>query len=819
MSSAASTDPTRWLAFLSEASKLLSASLDERETLDALAKLAVPTLADWCGIRMADDHDWRQASVLAHTAPEKMAALLDYQQRYPVKRSSHPAVPKPSTEGRPYLITDGVDEVFQGYARDAEELRFLRSLGVRSLLVVPLVARREAIGSLSLATAESGRVFTHDDVPLAEELAARAAMALDNARLFAAERRARADAEQALAAHEEQRRWLSAILEHSSAVIYGGGTDFRYRLANRAFARLAGRSPDAMVGAAVGDVLSPEETERALKLAAEMFAQKKPIQYEFETGFAGDARVYITDLFPIFDEAGAAVGWGGISHDITDRKRAEARARQSQERFQKIFRAATLSISVTRLSDGRFVDANAACEKLCGYTRDELLGKTGTDLGMWARAEDRARALATLAEQGYVRGFETQLRDRAGGLHDVLMSLDRIELDGEPCILAMAHDTTELKRLQSRLQHAHKMEALGRLAGGVAHDFNNLLTAVSGYAELAADALPPGAARQAVEHVRRAAGRAASLTQQLLLFGRLRPRSVTVLDLNATVTGLYAMLRRLIGEDIRLETALSPGRAPVEADPAQLEQVLLNLALNARDAMPSGGRLRIETAEVTVDGAPFVCLAVEDDGLGMDAATRARIFEPFFTTKEVGKGTGLGLATVYGVVEQADGRISVDSAPGRGTRFEILLPRSDGELKRSSSDDLPAVRAMKEATILVVEDDESVCAFVSLILASRSYRVLSAPDGEAALEVAARHDGTIDLLLTDLVMPRLNGRALALELRALLPRLRVMYMSGYPGDTIERYGDIPSGDLFLQKPFSKDQLLTGVAELLARSEP
>jgi CheY-like chemotaxis protein len=351
----------------------------------------------------------------------------------------------------------------------------------------------------------------------------------------------------------------------------------------------------------------------------------------------------------------------------------------------------------------------------------------------------------------------------------------------------------------------------------VAHDFNNILTAVSGYISISLDMLPKDSpVRAPVEHVQRAAGRAASLTAQLLAFGRHQVRTPIRVDLNATVCQLLPMLHRLIGEDVQLQTGLEPELRPIEADPAQLEQVIVNLAINARDAMPSGGKLLLSTCNlVAEDGSDAVQLSVADDGVGMDDATRARIYEPFFTTKEIGKGTGLGLATVYSIVEQHAGRIGVTSALGQGTRFDIVFPTSGSCASERTCTPTPVVTpATGRETILLVEDDESVLSFVCLVLAQRNYRVLTAPDGDGAIKVAADHPGQIDLLLTDIVMPQMNGRALATELRKLRPSLRVMYMSGYPGDTIDRYGDIPAGEPFLQKPFTRDLLLAKLVEAL-----
>jgi nitrogen-specific signal transduction histidine kinase/CheY-like chemotaxis protein len=408
------------------------------------------------------------------------------------------------------------------------------------------------------------------------------------------------------------------------------------------------------------------------------------------------------------------------------------------------------------------------------------------------------------------------MRDRSGRIHDTIMSLELIDLDGQPCILSLVHEVTELKRLNDRLGRVQKMEALGRLAGGIAHDFNNILTAITGYTELVLDTLPAGSDNHTrVGHIKRAATRATALTQQLLVFGRQRVQEPEVIDLNGTVRNLLPMLQRLIDEDVYFETTLDPDAGAVEIDPAQLEQVILNLTLNARDAMPKGGRLRISTGRATPeDDRPLARLTVEDDGVGMDEATRTRIFEPFFTTKEVGSGTGLGLATVYGIVEQAGGQIVVDSQPERGARFDVLLPRSErvpamAPLQR----DVVMQRGAGE-TLLVVEDDDSVCEFVAFVLRSAGYDILTARDGDDAVRVAAAHPGTIDLLLTDIVMPHRNGRSLANELRRQNSGLRVMYMSGYPGDTIQRYEGIPPGDCFLQKPFTREVLFEKVADAL-----
>jgi two-component system, cell cycle sensor histidine kinase and response regulator CckA len=607
------------------------------------------------------------------------------------------------------------------------------------------------------------------------------------------------------------------LLDHAPAVAFVTDRDGKLVFLNDAARRSGGAAAD-LVGRTLYDLLPPGEAARARDDDRRILANRQPLQFEGTYLADGGTRVWFTLKFPITDECGEVVGIGNISTDVTEARRDESELKSSQEAFAKVFRASTIAITLTSVLDGRLLEGNPACETLTGYRREEMIGRSANELGLWVTPADRDRAVEILKRDGSVSGFQTAMRDRAGVVHDVLMSLELIELGGQRCILTLTHDITEMKRLQQRLEQAQRLEALGRLAGGVAHDFNNLLTAIQGYAELAVDETPEGSRlRGCIEHVQRAARRAGALTEQLLVFGRQQVRPSAVVDVNATITALTAMLTRLIGEDVRLETSLSPAIGAVAVDPAQLEQVVLNLALNARDAMPSGGRLRIATAP-SVDGdARSVVVSVTDDGVGMDEATRARIFEPFFTTKAVGKGTGLGLATVYGIVEQAGGRIAVASEPGRGARFDVILPEAMRARSVAPLGGVAVAPAIgRQETLLIVEDDESVCEFVCLVLSEARYKILSAPDGEAALRLASEHKGAVDLLVTDIVMPNRNGRSLANVLRRDMPSLRVMYMSGYPGDTIQRYDDIPAGDTFLQKPFTRETLLRSVADALRR---
>jgi two-component system cell cycle sensor histidine kinase/response regulator CckA len=387
------------------------------------------------------------------------------------------------------------------------------------------------------------------------------------------------------------------------------------------------------------------------------------------------------------------------------------------------------------------------------------------------------------------------------------------------------HD--EQKLLEERLRQAHKMEAVGRLAGGVAHDFNNLLTIIRGNGDLLADrGSLDDAQKRCVEQIQKAAGRAVSMTRQLLAFSRMQVLQPVVLDLNGVVSEMGKMLPRLIGEHIEYVFSPEPQLKPVTADPGQIEQVILNLAVNARDAMPNGGTLTLRTTNVSVDAVEaarrppmspgdYVLLSITDTGHGMNPETKAHIFEPFFTTKEVGKGTGLGLATVYGIVKQSGGFIWVQSSLGKGTTFEIYLPQASGPVASASPEAKPAALPRGTETILVVEDEPDVRDLASRFLNDRGYNVLTAKDGAHALEVFAQYPGKVHLILTDLVMPRMSGKELCKRVKALRPEVKVLFMSGYADYAHGDPAHTPPPGLFLQKPFSQAALVRFVRNALA----
>lgn len=484
--------------------------------------------------------------------------------------------------------------------------------------------------------------------------------------------------------------------------------------------------------------------------------------------------------------------------------------------------------------EGRCLFCNKAGAAALGYEPDELIGRSMHLQIHHTRADGRLYPSAdcpihVAPRTGQAVRLEPEVLWRRDGTSFPVACAVRPLYDAAGTLIGSVvsfTDLTERKHLEAQLRQTQKMEAVGHLAGGIAHDFNNLLTAILGYsAQLLARRDPDAPDYRMLEEIRKAGQRAASLTHQLLAFSRKQVLEPRVLDLNAVICEMDLMLRRLIGEDIELRTIPAPSLGRVKADPGQIEQVILNLALNARDAMPDGGRLTIETANVELDESharthaevlpgAYVMLAVSDTGHGMDAATRARIFEPFFTTKPAGQGTGLGLSTVYGIIKQSGGSIWVYSEPGRGTMFKIYLPRVTGSLTPAEPSAQKAKPDRGTETILLAEDDETVRTFVGEMLAGLGYQVLVASNGEEAVQVAARHRGPIHLLVTDVVMPGMSGRALAERLARERLGLKVLYVSGYTDNAIIHHGVLDLGIAFLQKPFTQDSLAQKVREVL-----
>ena len=476
---------------------------------------------------------------------------------------------------------------------------------------------------------------------------------------------------------------------------------------------------------------------------------------------------------------------------------------------------------------GRFVSANAALARILGYSSTQELLSLDMAHDVYADADERRRLVEqdTYTNQVYEE-LEATWKKKDGTRIRVQLSVRASRnRDGQVEFYeAFVRDITNQRQLEAQLAQAQKMEAIGRLAGGVAHDFNNLLTVILSYSELLLEDLPAGSSdRDDVTQIRKAAQGASELTGQLLAFSRQQVLQPKVVDLNAAVSGMERLLTRVLPEDIKLRCTTASDTGTIRVDPGQLEQVIMNLAVNARDAMPTGGLLTIETANVDLDAAylqghalakpgRYVMLAVTDTGTGMDAATQARIFEPFYTTKEIGKGTGLGLATVQGIVQQSGGFIWVYSEPDHGTVFKIYLPRVDEPA--STGDAATAAQTRGTETVLVVEDVPAVRAVTREMLKRYGYNVLEAADGPTALQLAAAYAEPIHLLLTDVVMPEMNGRDLADRIQAARPATRVLFMSGYTDDAVVRHGILQDGIAYLQKPFTPASLATKVREVL-----
>jgi len=528
-------------------------------------------------------------------------------------------------------------------------------------------------------------------------------------------------------------------------------------------------------------------------------------------------------------------GTGDITHfiaiklDITERKRAE-------ERICRLAQAVENSAELIAIADpdGRILFANQALLQATGYLGGEIIGelfgKTLISRNNPPALDEEIR-VRTIFSGGW-RG-ECLGRRKDDSEFPVFLSTGQIK-DSQGLVIGIcgiAQDITDRKRLEEQLFVSQKMEAVGLLAGGVAHDFNNLLGVIMGYSDLVLDGFPSDDPRcHQLQQIKKAGLRATSLTRQLLAFSRKQIFQPRVLDINALVTDFNKMLRRMVSEDIELVNILKPGLGQIKADPGQIEQVIMNLVVNARDAMPTGGKLIIETANADLDETycrahpavqpgRYVMVAVSDTGVGMDAKTQARIFEPFFTTKEQGKGTGLGLATVYGVVKQSGGYIWVYSEVGKGTTFKIYLPRVDEPVQPVVAMDRGKPELLRGSeTILLVEDAESLRELTRMLLENNGFKVLVAENGTEAIELAEHKRQPIHLLLTDVVMPGMSGRELANYLTAKRPDMSVIYMSGYTNDAIAHHGVLDSGVFLIEKPFSQETLIRKLREVLDRTE-
>ncbi|MFC1833936.1 PAS domain S-box protein [Thermodesulfobacteriota bacterium] len=626
---------------------------------------------------------------------------------------------------------------------------------------------------------------------------------------------------------EALRKW-GRIFEHAQwGVVVGSGDGQTLELMNPAYAKMHGYTVEELTGADIVEVFAPEsraELSQHLRLARERG------HYTFESKhIRKDGTVFpvLIDI-TIVKTADTQILYSIVNvQDITERKKTEDALRESEEKYGNLFRWSNDAVLIHDLS-GNIMDSNYRARELFGHTEEEMATRKVLQLHPEQALPGCHEQYEKIVEEGNV-SFEADFIKKSGDVFPAEVSSSLLEISGRTLVQEIVRDITNRRQLEEQLRQAAKMEAIGQLAGGIAHDFNNLLTAIMGYSGLLMDQTPrdhPNHKRTA--HIHRAAERAAGLTQQLLAFSRKQVLDAKVLDLNSVIDDFRGIMQRLIGEHIDLSILSDDSLGTVSADSGQIEQVLLNLVINARDAMPEGGQIRIQTANVELDEyyaknhaelmpGDYVMFSVADAGHGIDARTRAKIFDPFFTTKEKGVGTGLGLATVYGIVKQHGGHISAYSEPGQGTTFKIFLPRVEAPLEEMSKTRGTHVDLSGNETILVVEDEVEVLDLTCEALEMLGYSPIKAGNPEEAIKISREFSDAVDLLLTDVVLPKMDGKSLFSQLAVHRPDMKILYMSGHTEDFIVHHGVLDQGVNFLHKPFTVLGLASKVREVLDQS--
>jgi PAS domain S-box-containing protein len=520
-----------------------------------------------------------------------------------------------------------------------------------------------------------------------------------------------------------------------------------------------------------------------------------------------------------------------LQKEIAERRQMEEALRVSQERFAKAFQASPIPMAIQTLREERFVDVNEAFLRRMGYQAGEVIGRTPLELELWAEPSARQQFLETLHREHSVRNWECQFRTSAQQLRHVLLSAELFDLDAEPNVLVIAEDISERLNLERQLRQAQKMEAVGQLAAGIAHDFNNLLTIIQGHVSLRLTARDlDEKLADSLQQVAVATERAANLTRQLLAFSSKQIMQPKVLNLNQVIRAMHGMLVRIIGEQITLQCDCAEDLPAILADEANMEQIVMNMAVNARDAMTNGGHLTLRTRELRIEAeyaaqnpearpGNFICFTLIDTGCGMDPHVLSHIFEPFYTTKEVGRGTGLGLATVYGIVKQHGGWIEVSSRVGSGSTFRVFLPVTEKSVEPDPGPKPPRFNLRGHERVLIVEDESLLRELVREILERNGYGVAEAANGVEALDIWAREKGDFDLLVTDLVMPNgISGRDLAQRLRLKAPKLKILFTSGYSSEMVSQEVALGTDTSFLQKPYKPDFLLEVVRQIIEQPQ-
>jgi two-component system cell cycle sensor histidine kinase/response regulator CckA len=631
----------------------------------------------------------------------------------------------------------------------------------------------------------------------------------------------------------EREELFRLISENAADLIAVVDMEGRRIYNSMAYQKVLGYSPEELKGSSAMGQIHPDDRARVQAAAAEARRTGVGANLEYRIRHKdGRWRVLESTSSVIQNEKGEPEKLVIVNRDITERKRASEALRLSEASFRSMIENAPYGI-YRATAAGQLLRVNPALERMLGYDSPGELLQMNLARDLYFEPDEHQRIIALLATKQSFKDVEVEWKRKDGTLTKARCSglLVKDEGEEEAYFEVFAEDATEKHLLERQLQVAQKMEAVGRLSGGIAHDFNNLLGVIIGYSQVLKKKLEiANPLREHAEEIEKAGQRAASLTKQLLAFSRQQVLAPAVLDLNALLTDLGKMLPRLIGEDVELALQLDPRIGRVKADQSQIEQVVMNLVVNARDALPQGGRLVIETKNITLTPAytlhhpgsrvgPYVMLSVTDNGTGMNVETLAHLFEPFFTTKERGKGTGLGLATVYGVVKQSGGYIWVDSEIGKGSSFKVYLPQIDEPVTAPAPAALPAESFRGAETILLVEDADALRKLAHALLEQNGYHVLAAENGEEALKIAEQRRERIHLLLTDVIMPGMTGRALADRLVGLRTGLRVLYMSGYTDSAIADQGVLEPGTYLLHKPFSEETLIQKVREVLDAEAP
>jgi len=863
---------------LAEASAQLAASLDYDITLQRIARLALTTFADLCIVYILEEDGTIRRSELAHRDPAKEACLRALRARNPADRDELHPILQVLRSGRSQLIPNISESFLAQVARDAEARRVLRELGFTSAMLVPLLARGRVLGALAFGSVEPQRSYGPADLQLAEELGRRAGLAVDNAQLYASEHQARQAAERAadrtsrlqtvtaaLAQALTPAQVAAAVVDQGVAALEASAGSIVLQAGDGStieVVRAAGYAEDVAAPWRQFPITAPVPLAEAVRTGKPSFLESPEAwraRYPDTSAVAASTHNSAWAAIPlqVEDRVLGALGLSfGESRVFGPEDRAfmlalarlcaqalertrlyeaerQARARataaeavlaESEERYRLI--AEHTGDLVAMLDrEGHYLYASPSHRQVLGYDAAGLIGASFFDRihpddqasiqAQWTRITTEGTAQATFR---YHHADGSWCWFEATGT--------AVERQAVAYIIVVGRDVTVRKALEAQLIQGQKLESVGRLAGGIAHDFNNLLMVITGYLELMEPALLPDASiRNDLDQIRQASQRAVTLTRQLLAFASRQIIEPRVLDLNELLLELKKLLRRLIGEDIELTTLTAPGLGRVRADPGQIEQVVVNLAVNARDAMPNGGRITLETQNVYLDDAyahqhidvtpgRYVKLAVTDSGVGMSADVQAHVFEPFFTTKDVGRGTGLGLAICYGIVKQHGGHIRVSSQVGRGTTISIYLPEVEAATETSPERDTEAALPRGTETVLVVEDEPAVRELVTRVLREQGYTLLEATQGNEALQVARAYADVIDLVVTDVVMPQSGGKAVVEQLVTLYPNIKAVFISGYMNTEMWDHGEPDLRMAFVQKPVSPTALARTVRALL-----